>query len=55
MRFFYCNENNPRMLILNESLKQPLLFAPAGVVKSLTYATWYGAGPRHLGQMLCRG
>jgi hypothetical protein len=55
MRYFYCTESNPRMAMLNESLKQPLLFAPASAVKALTYAAWYGAGPRPMGQMLCRG
>jgi hypothetical protein len=55
MRFLYYNEGNPRMDILNDTLRQPVLFAPAGVVKVLTYMNVYSAGPRPMAKLLARG
>ena len=44
-----------RLDILNETLlglgMQPLLFAPAGEVKTLTFASFYGAGPKKLTEL----
>lgn len=50
MRQFYIG--NPRLDALNETLfalgLQPVLFGPAAEVKALTFASFYGAGPRKL-------
>lgn len=54
MRQLYIG--NPRLDALNETLfalgLQPVLFGPAAEVKALTFASFYGAGPRKFSDMM---
>ena len=52
MRFVYLG--HPRLTMLNEMLNEPVMFAPSGTVKAMTFAAAYGAAPNLVHSMDAR-